>query len=43
MRASLPRAGLLIFALAQSAGCVQTPSVLPTAGLAQRIAPLGPG
>lgn len=42
MRAPLSRAGLLIFALAQSAGCVQTPSVLPTAGLAQRIAPLGP-
>ena len=42
MRASLARAGLLIFALAQSAGCVQTPSVLPEAGLAQRIAPLGP-
>ena len=42
MRAPISRAGLLIFALAQSAGCVQTPSVLPTAGLAQRIAPLGP-
>ncbi|MBV8309990.1 MAG: TolC family protein [Planctomycetaceae bacterium] len=33
--------GLTIFALALPAGCVQTPSVVPNAELAQRIAPAG--
>jgi outer membrane protein len=34
-------AGLFIFTLALPAGCVQTPSVVPNAELAQRIAPAG--